>query len=237
MLAVKQREVGMQAAAIFDLDGVLVLSARAHEISWALLLQRHGRAPAAIPGIGGLGIKSEVVIADLLQWTQDPDEVRALCLEKEEIFRQYVREHGIDVVHGAREFISELARQSVPLAVGSSAPRENVELCLEVTRMRKAFSIVVTGDQVARGKPAPDIFLQAAAALEVRPEDAVVFEDAPAGIAAAHAAGMRVIGVLTNHTSDELNGADAFIRDFSEVTADRWLQWATGNSDVLRACG
>lgn len=224
-----------QPAAIFDLDGVLVLSAHAHEISWALLLQRHGRPPAAIPGIGGLGIKSEAVISDLLQWTRDPDEVHALCLEKEEIFRQYVREHGIEVVRGAREFISDLARQSVPLGVGSSAPRENVELCLEVARIRQAFSVVVTGDQVARGKPAPDIFLQAAAALEVPPKETVVFEDAPAGIAAARAAGMRVIAVLSNHTAEELRGADAFIRNFSEVTADGWLQWAAGRSDVLHA--
>lgn len=227
----------MRPAAIFDLDGVLVLSARAHEISWAELLRRHGRSPTAIPGIGSLGIKSEAVISDLLQWTQDPEEIRALCQEKEELFRKLVRRHGIEVVRGAREFIFELARRFVPLAVGSSAPRENVELCLEVTRMRKAFSVLVTGDQVPRGKPAPDIFLQAAAALEVSPEEAVVFEDAPAGIAAARAAGMRVIAVLSNHTADELRGADAFIRDFSEVTVDGWLQWAAGCSDVLHARG
>lgn len=212
-------------AAIFDLDGVLALSARLHELSWSRLAQELGRAPLNIPHIGSLGVKTETVISDMLGWTSDPAEARRLTVRKEIIFRELVRDAGIKPVPGAVEFVRGLAARHVPLAVGSSAPRENVEACLAPLRLRDAFAVVVSGGEVFRGKPAPDIFLAAASRLDVNPEHCVVFEDAPAGVAAARAAGMRVIGLLTAHSESALAGADRFARDFTELSVEDVLTW------------
>lgn len=207
-------------AAIFDLDGVIVLSARLHELSWNKLAENHGYPAPAIPRIGSLGVKTEYVISEMLKWTDDPECIRRLTIEKENIFRDMVREMGIDAVRGVQDFIHRMHRRGVPLAVGSSAPRENIEVSLAALGIREAFRVIVSGGDVSHGKPAPDIFLTAAQRLGISPAQCVVFEDAPAGVAAAKAAGMRVIGVLTAHSEAVLVGADRFIRDFTELVED-----------------
>lgn len=207
-------------AAIFDLDGVIVLSARLHELSWHKLAENHGYPAPIIPRLGSLGVKTEYVISKMLKWTDNPEEVRQLTMEKEDIFRDMVREVGVDAVPGVQDFIHKLHRNGIPLAVGSSAPRENIEVSLAALGICEVFRAIVSGSDVIHGKPAPDIFLTAAQRLGILPAQCVVFEDAPAGVAAAKAAGMRVIGVLTAHTEAVLAGADRFIRDFAELAED-----------------
>ena len=206
-----------RVAAIFDLDGVIVLSARLHELSWNELAKNHGYPLPTIPRLGSLGVKTEYVISEMLEWTRDPVVIRRLTIEKEEIFRQMVAQMGIEPVPGVQAFVRTMHARNTPLAVGSSAPRENIDVCLAVLGIREAFSVFISGSDVTRGKPAPDIFLAAAHRLGVPPQRCVVFEDAPAGVAAAKAAGMRVVGVLTAHPASALVGADRFIRDFTEL--------------------
>ncbi len=105
--------------------------------------------------------------------------------------------------------------------MGSSAPRANLDLCLAALDLAPFFQATVSGGDVARGKPAPDIFLAAAARLGAPAADCVVFEDAPAGIAAAHAAGMPVVALCTSHDPAELAGADALATDFRELDPAR----------------
>ena len=109
--------------------------------------------------------------------------------------------------------------------MGSSAPRENVDLCLRALELESAFAATVSGADVARGKPAPDIFLKAAAAIGLPPEACLVFEDAPAGIAAAHAAGMRAVGLWTSHARAEIAAADRLAPDFTALNAADLLDW------------
>lgn len=222
-------------AAIFDLDGVLVLSARLHERSWRRLAENHGYPPPPVPNIGSLGVKTEAVISEMLGWTSDPREVRRLTVEKEMIFREMIRESGIESVPGAVEFVRALHGRKIPLGVGSSAPRENIEVCLAALELREAFSVVVSGSEVARGKPAPDIFLTVAERLGAEPSRCVVFEDAPAGVAAARAAGMRVVGLLTAHPPSALVAADRYARDFTEISPDDIVAWAADETGPWRA--
>lgn len=221
--------------AIFDWDGVVVDSSRLHVLSWQDLALEQGRnIPPEIP-LGALGLKTEAVLTDLLVWTQDPDEVTRLTLRKEELFRQRATRDGIDSQPGVLDFLRSLKQISIPCVVGSSAPRLNVEVGMEALKANGLFSSIVSGDDVTHGKPAPDIFLTAAARMSRAPSKCVVFEDAPAGVDAARAAGMRVVALLSTHDPHKLQRADLLIESFNDITARDFMTWAgaAGNNRKL----
>jgi len=157
----------------------------------------------------GFGMKNEAIIPTILDWTSDPAEITRLSLRKEELYREIIRERGISPLPGAREFLERLAAAGIPMVIGSSTHRLNIETSLEILGLRGHFRALVTAEDVSRGKPDPEVFLKAAAALGKPPRDCVVFEDAPVGIEAALAGGMRAVGVATTHRGDVLARAHA----------------------------
>ncbi|NBR64083.1 MAG: HAD family phosphatase, partial [Verrucomicrobia bacterium] len=102
---------------------------------------------------------------------------------------------------------------------------ENVRLGLRKLGLGKFFRVAVTAEHVERGKPAPDVFLQVARRLGVPAERCVVFEDAPAGVAAGRAAGMRVVGVTTTHPEGHLDGVFREVARLDELTVPEVLRW------------
>lgn len=202
-------------AFIFDLDGVIVDSNGLHVASWQAVAERHGFACPHPEYIGKCGLRTRAVIRELLRWPVSAEEADRLGLAKEELYREWIRRDGIRAIPGVLDFLAATRRLGIPCAVGSSAPRENVDLCLQALGLTAWFPTTISGADVQRGKPAPDIFLQAASGLGVPPAQCVVFEDAPAGIVAAHAAGMKAIGILSSHTRDELAGAERLAADFT----------------------
>ncbi len=204
--------------AIFDWDGVVVDSGRLHVDSWAQLAKEEGHPVPNVPGLGGLGMKNEKVIAELLQWTQDAGEIQRLMRRKELLFRERISSGGIDAIPGVVPYLHQLKAAGIPAAVGSSAPRANVVACIEKLGLHDLFAASVTAEDVSHGKPDPEVFLKCAAALGLPPGDCVVFEDAPAGVEAARAGGIRVIGVLSNRTLEQLPGAVRYIHSFAEIS-------------------
>lgn len=203
-------------ALIFDCDGVVVDSNRLHVETWRETAAAHGYPMADPEHIGKCGLRTIAVIRDLLRWPVDEEEAVRLGEEKESRYRECIRAGGIAPIAGVRETLEKAAALGLPCALGSSAPRENARLCLESLGLVPFFKAVVTGEDVERGKPHPDIFLAAARKLGVPPEECLVIEDAPAGVEAAHRAGMRAIALLTSHTPEELAAADALARDFRD---------------------
>ena len=201
-------------ALVFDCDGVVVDSNRLHVETWRETAAAHGYPMADPEHIGKCGLRTIAVIRDLLRWPVDEEEAVRLGEEKESRYRECIRAGGIEPIAGVRETLEKAAALGLPCALGSSAPRENARLCLESLGLVPFFKAVVTGEDVERGKPHPDIFLAAARKLGVPPEECLVIEDAPAGVEAAHRAGMRAIALLTSHTPEELAAADALARDF-----------------------
>lgn len=100
---------------------------------------------------------------------------------------------GVPLKPGCREILASLHARGIPMAIGSSGRRAQIESNLSVSGLTSYFSAIASGDEVLHGKPAPDIFLLAAKRLGVSPADCYVFEDSPNGIRAAHAAGMKPI--------------------------------------------
>lgn len=201
----------MPRAVIFDWDGVIVDSSALHERSWEILAQRRGLPLPVGHFKRGFGKKNNVIIPDL-GWASDPSAVDALAKEKEEIYRDLIREHGIEPLPGVRSLLAALQEVGLPTAIGSSTERANLDLPLERMGMRSFFRVIVSGEEVTHGKPDPAIFLLAAQRLGIAPADCLVIEDAHVGIEAARRAGMPVLAVATTHPLAELGDADAAVQ-------------------------
>ena len=155
-------------------------------------------------------------------------EIAALDDRKEAAFRE-ILEADFPAMPGAVELLESLKDAGFALAVGSSGPPENVDLVLEKLGHRSLFGAVVTGMDVTRGKPDPQVFLIAAERLGVPPNRCAVVEDAAAGISAASAAGMASVGLVsTGRTREELSAADLVIDSLSELSAQILRQLISG---------
>jgi beta-phosphoglucomutase len=195
---------------IFDMDGVLVLSEQAHWQSWCAAAKNRGVEIAYKKFVSCFGRINPDCIAIMFGADIPPDESARIADEKEQAFREIVRRH-VTLAPGTMELLTGLREQGVKLAVGSSGPKENVELILGAGNIRQYFDAVVHGGDVKRGKPAPDVFLLAAERLAVPARACAVIEDAPAGIQAAVAAEMIPIGVATTHDAADLMAAGASV--------------------------
>jgi beta-phosphoglucomutase family hydrolase len=209
--------------AIFDWDGVIINSAAQHETSWERLAKECGKTLPENHFKRGFGMKNEVIIPELLRWTTVPTEIRLLSLRKEAIYREVVREGGITALEGVESWLCVLRDEEIPCVIASSTHRENITTTLDVLGLEPFFSVIVTAEDVKRGKPDPEVFLTAAQRIGVEPRDAVVFEDALVGITAAQAAGMRVVGVTTTETKEKLAHADWVVDRLDELSvAQLW---------------
>jgi HAD superfamily hydrolase (TIGR01509 family) len=209
--------------AIFDWDGVIINSAAHHETSWERLAKELGRLLPEGHFKRGFGMKNEVIIPEQLQWTKDPAEISALSLRKEVLYREVVRERGISALPGVEPWLRTLREAGIPCVIASSTHRENILVSLDVLGFTGFFSAIVAGQDVKRGKPDPEVFLTAADRIGVPAAGGVVFEDALVGIAAAKAAGMRVVAVTTTEREENLIHADWVVNRLDELSvAQLW---------------
>jgi len=209
-------------AVIFDLDGTLVDSYDAHYEAWRAISATHGVAVTVDDYYSHFGRRNEDLLREC--WMRagkgelTADEIHALDHEKEAAYRALVA-HRFPIMDGARELVASLRADGFRTAVGSSGPPANVALAIQGLALENAFDAVVTGRDVKRSKPDPECFLLAAERLSVPPERCVVFEDAPAGIAAAKAAGMRCIAITSKgHTVQRQREADLVFPTVKTVT-------------------
>lgn len=198
-------------AVIFDVDGVLVDSWRAHYESWASTA-RAMDVPFGEAEFGAsFGMTSHAVLRK--HWRPVHPELSDADLdridaEKEAAYRAIIAD-DFPAIPGAAALIDALHADGIPLAVGSSGPPENIAAVLDHLKRRDRFGAIVSRADVEHGKPAPDIFLRAAERLGVAPRDCVVVEDAPPGVEAARAAGMGVAVLLSGgHRAEDFAGLD-----------------------------
>ena len=211
--------------AIFDWDGVIIDSSRHHEKSWELLAQEEGLLLPPDSFRLGFGRKNQIIIPEIYRWTNDPVEIERIGNRKEAIYRELMAADHLEPLPGVREWLQALCDAGVPCAVGSSTPRANLDAALARLDIAHFFSTIVSAEDVTLGKPNPEVFLKAAARINRAPGCCVVFEDAHAGIAAARAAGMRVIGIASTHPPEELSQADLAVRSMSELSVEQVGRW------------
>lgn len=182
-------------AVIFDVDGVLVDSYDAHLRSWQMAANEIGRSYTEADFAAGFGRTSREIVRMSFD-IDDEQRIRAIDDRKEALYREIVAS-VFPAMDGAVELIDALQADGFAIAMGSSGPPENLELALDRLQRRDAFSAVVSGRDVKRGKPDPEVFTLAAKRLGVPPDRCVVIEDAPAGIQAAQAGGMACVALLS----------------------------------------
>lgn len=204
---------------IFDMDGTIVDNMRYHDDAWEIWHNRHGLAfdrPSFFRRTAGR--TNPEIITELFP-DLAPDEIIARGMAKEAVYAELYRPH-VRPVAGLLALLDVAERRSVPMAVGTAAPNENIAVVLDTLAIRDRFRTIVSPSQGFRGKPHPDMFLAAAERMGIEPAHCVVFEDAPLGVEAARRAGMRAIAMLTMLGPDAFAGFDnviAAVPDFSAL--------------------
>jgi HAD superfamily hydrolase (TIGR01509 family) len=209
-------------AVVFDLDGVLVDSEHVwdearRELAAARGGRWHERASRDMMGMSSLEwshyMRDEIGLRD------PPEEISAEVVRRlEEIYRR-----ELPLIEGSVEAVERIAARW-PLALASSSNRELIDLVLELSGLMPYFSATVSSEEVARGKPAPDVYLEAARRLEAAPERCAAVEDSANGIRSAKAAGMRVLAIPNPDfppEADALSLADEALESIAELTPER----------------
>jgi beta-phosphoglucomutase len=215
---------------IWDVDGTLVDTAEMHFQAWVELCRDLGRDFTRADFAATFGRRNPEILRHLFGDRFDDAAIGDLGYRKEELYKAAAR-RGVSLLPGVRELLVGLHAAGFRQAIGSSAPRGNIDLIMELTGSARFFEAITSSEDTQRGKPDPQVFLVAAGKLGIVPAHCVVMEDAVAGVQAARAGGMKCIGVtfVGHHPDESLRraGADLVVKTLTEVSVET----------VRRLCG
>lgn len=204
---------------IFDMDGTMVDNMMVHHRIWQRVLKGLGldwsidKVKAEIHGVN-----TEILKRLFGNQYSEEERVR-ISNEKEAAYRAYF-EPKLELIEGLSEFLERLHEANIPMAIGTAAPKENADFVLDTLNIRHYFKGVFHAGSVQKGKPDPEIFIKAAASMNLSPADCLVFEDSVSGAATAKNAGCKAIIVTTTHSVEEFAHFDhilQFVKDYTEV--------------------
>lgn len=214
--------LGTIDAVVFDLDGLLVDSEPLQIAAWEQFLAAHGRTLSAGLLSGMFGLRVWDAAALLIERLELPLTVDAVVSQRDSLFLDAIP-GNLRPMPGAQRLVRALTERGLPIGLATSGHRRYVDVVLAELDLSGLFGVEVTGEQVALGKPAPDIYLAAAMGLGISPGRCLALEDAPHGIASARAAGMHCLAVPNEMTAG-LPGfdlADGVLESLDDVLA--WL--------------
>lgn len=219
---------GQGYGVVWDMDGTLVDTAELHFVAWEDICREHGRGFTRAEFAATFGRRNPEIIDYLFGKRLTAAEMNALADRKEELYRAAARKVGVEPLPGVISLLQELRNEGLVQAIGSSAPRANLDLILEVTGMGAYFVAIASSEDTQRGKPDPQVFLVAASRLKVPASRCLVVEDAVAGVEAARAGGMKCIAVsfVGHHPSERLQaaGADLVVNNLEKVSASTVIE-------------
>ena len=204
---------------IFDLDGVIVDTAKFHYLAWRKLANRMGFDISLHQNEQLKGVSRARSLENILSWgnkTVTATEIdRLMASKNEENLASISNMSEKDLLPGVGPVLEFLKENHIPYALGSAS--KNSRVILKSLKIHESFTAIVDGNDVSKAKPDPEVFLIAAEKLGLDPKDCIVFEDAQAGIEAAKAAGMTAVGI---GDAGVLGDADYNFEDFTEITID-----------------
>ncbi len=202
---------------IFDLDGVIVDTAKYHFLAWRKLAQNL-RIPFTesdnerLKGVSRL--RSFEIILEIGGLTMSEEEKEKCCTEKNNLYLEYINQLKSDeILPGVRTFLSDAREKGYKIALGSGS--RNAKLILEKLEITDLFDVIADGTIILQAKPDPEIFIKGAKLLELPADSCIVFEDAAAGIEGAHAAGMYAVGI---GTAENLPKAEIILPGLKGIT-------------------
>ena len=203
-------------ACIFDLDGVIVDTARYHYLAWKRLAREFGYelTPTDNERLKGVSrMTSLEIVLELGGVTATEHEKLLMANRKNTWFNDYIERMAPEEIYpGVRQLLRDL--RSKGLKVGLASSSKNAKTVIQVLHIQNEFDVIVDGTMITNSKPHPEIFLLTAQKLNVKPEECLVFEDAEAGVEAALAAGMKCVGVGNAQQLDAANEVVAKTADF-----------------------
>ena len=204
-------------AAIFDLDGVIADSEPFSEKADEIVLARHGIFKTEKEKHEAFGRRTEEIFGDVLKARNIDLSTERLIEEKDHVFTGLIK-GNLKLIRNSLELIDFFKRKGFKLALATSSHRKKMTAELRELGTEDLFRTIITGDDVKKGKPNPEIYLRAARALGVRPEESAVIEDSGFGVLAGKNAGMFTIGFRSpNSRGQDISRADLIIDDLAEV--------------------
>ncbi len=210
-------------AFLWDMDGVIVDSAGPHYQSWRETLGARGADYSEAQFTELFGTRDDYIITQVLG-PLPHKEVDEIARQKEERYRQLIRGQ-VQVFPGVERLLKAMKKGGYRVALGTSAPMENVEAVTAELSLRDYFDVIVCGEDVTEGKPSPMIYLHAARKLGVEPGDCVVFEDSPHGVDAARRGGMKCVAVTSTHPAEALQAANRVVGSMEEIDLIQLIRW------------
>lgn len=200
-------------AVIFDMDGTIVPNRDFHLQAWRRLCDEEMIMATDKQLLDTFGSTNKEIFSMLLHHHVGDAALNCLADKKEQLYREAYQGKVVPT-SGLVAFLELLSHHSIPTALATSAPSENVKFTLAESRLEGKFDIITDSSDIVHGKPHPEIFLKTALRLGIHPRHCLVFEDAPLGIEAAKSAGMAVIGLTTTFPAERLQYDIRLITDF-----------------------
>jgi HAD superfamily hydrolase (TIGR01509 family) len=210
------REQATLKAVLFDMDGVIVDSEPLWSKAEEQLLARRNLRYSPQLKTAMMGLDSSEAVGFLIKHYDLKENVSDVVAERNQLIADLFRQFLRPIPHALR-LVRSVQAAEMKTGLVSSSPKKLVNLALSRLNITKLFDLILSGDQVARGKPAPDIYLTAARELGMNHENCLVIEDAPHGVAAAKAAGMCCLAISTSVSESELGEADRVVKGFAGV--------------------
>ena len=200
------------------MDGTLIDSGEYHWLTWRETLAELGVTLTREDFNGWFGSRNDRILTRYFPGIV-AGEMQRIGDLKEERYRALVRQDGVALLPGIGDWLARLREAGWRQAVASSAPPANIDVLVEVLGLHDTFQATVSAEEVAHGKPAPDVFLRAADKVGVPPARCVVVEDAAVGVEAGRRGGMRTIGIEGGHGLGPLQ-ADVVTRSMADLPLD-----------------
>lgn len=212
-------------AFLFDLNGTMIDDMQYHLKIWYDVLNNDLGANLSMEEVRShMYGKNDELLARIFgkgKFTQA--QVDEITERKEIKYQEMYRPH-LDLLPGLFDFLKQADDQGIKMGIGSAAIPFNIDFVLDNLNIRKYFPIVVSAHDVLESKPHPEVFLKVADRLKVKPEECVVFEDAPKGVEAARNAGMESVAITTMHSKEEFDAYSnvlCFIKDYTDQELTR----------------
>lgn len=213
----------MLQAVIFDMDGVICHTNPFHSIAFQEFFAKRNLFPTEEEFKNHMyGKNNSYILSHFLGRTIEGEELAILEEEKESLFRE-IYKNQVNPIAGFLSFFQQLKQEGIPTAVGTSAPMANMDLIIGKLGIHSYMESMLASEDVSKHKPDPEVYLKSAQNLGVNPAACLVFEDSFSGVSAALNAGMKVIGVLSSHSKDELPPCDLYISSYEELEISQLL--------------
>jgi HAD superfamily hydrolase (TIGR01509 family) len=207
----------MLQAVIFDMDGVICHTNPYHSQAFKIFFEKRNLFPTEEEFIQHMyGKNNGYILSHFLGRKIEGEELLLLEDEKESLFRE-IYQSEVDPIAGFLNFFNLLKSTNLLTGVATSAPRANLDLIIGTLNLGGLLESKLASEDVSKHKPDPEVYLKSASLLGVEPHRCLVFEDSFSGASAGLNAGMRVVGVLSSHSKEELPKCDLYIKDYTEL--------------------